>query len=68
MTGKKGAISNTRGLFSEAHDAGKGDKPRQVDQKKYDVHFDDIDWEDSSGAKRKKVVVKMGNRTRIHYL
>ena len=66
-SGGKGAITNSRGLFSEAHGTGKGDKPRDVDKKKYDTHFDVIDWEDRGGSKRQKVVVTKGKRTITHY-
>jgi hypothetical protein len=65
--GNVGHISNTRGLFSEAHGAGKGDKPRSLDKKKFDVQFEAIDWEDSGGTKRKKIVVTNGKRTTYHY-
>jgi hypothetical protein len=65
--GKAGAITNTRGLFSEAHDAGKGDKPRDIDKKKFDDNFEIIDWKGADGEDRKKLVVKSGKRTRIHY-
>jgi hypothetical protein len=65
--GNVGHISNTRGLFSEAHGAGKGDKPRSLDKKKFDVQFEAIDWEDSGGSKRKKIIVTNGKRTTYHY-
>lgn len=65
--GKAGHISNSRGLFSGAHDAGKGDKPRSLNKEKFDLHFETIDWTDDSGASRKKHVVKIGTRTIIHY-
>jgi hypothetical protein len=67
MTGKKGAISNTRGIFSGPHDAGKGDQPRALDKQKYDLNFETINWRNSDGSPRKKHVVRFNNRTRIHY-
>lgn len=65
--GKAGHITNSRGLFDSHTGAGKGDKPRELDKKKYDMHFESIDWTDSSGRDRKKHVVRIGKRTIIHY-
>lgn len=61
--GSAGAITNTRGLFN--HGAGKGDKPREVNRKLFDAHFDEIKWGPDND--KKKLVVKQGARTVIIY-
>lgn len=64
--GKAGHITNSRGLF-DAHGAGKGDTPRELDKKTFDINFETINWTDAGGTTRKKHVVKIGKRTIIHY-
>lgn len=34
--------------------AGKGDKPRPVDQKKYSENFDEINWKSKEKSKKEK--------------
>lgn len=41
--------------------AGKGDKPRPVDKKQYNVNFDEIKW--SSNSSDKEGIIKKGKTT-----
>jgi hypothetical protein len=44
MPSKKSAARNTRNLFDTSHGAGKGSKPRPVQQPAYRDNYDAIDW------------------------
>jgi hypothetical protein len=44
--------------------AGKGDKPRPVDKKTYDVNYDNITWESKGTA---QPLVKKGGKITVVY-
>ena len=68
MPKKGGAARNTRSLFTGAHGAGKGDKPREMDRQTFEKNYDQIDWRETKAVRCVKILNKVGKRTIIQYL
>jgi hypothetical protein len=58
-----GHARNTRSLFNGAHDAGKGDVPRDVDREKFESNYEEIRWTDEHGTSRVKRIIKLPRKT-----